>query len=641
MGLLDFGNTVLTKYKADASDHLKELEKLKGAERERAAATIEAQKQTTGAFGEAINMAGKASLAIGAATAAAVVAWDGFKSAMERSRLEAAATGVNIDRLKTATLGLKRETELLRDAARLQTSAFRLTQQQIETVERAMLSYTRQGKDAEKVHESLLQAVTALKTDGLQDLGIFIDKAGLSMDKTSDRAKIFERIMTELAKASGDVKDGQRSAAEGVEATAVSIQDSIDRMKNALGQFVIAMKPLLDSFAQVISDIAWIAEHVPKIPGAPKLIEYGVKVGMAPVTGALGLVNLGRSLYNDIGGAFNGEPSAAYQQFSSGMDARAAALSGQWNEAASGMSRLSAPYDPWNRSGGGQLSYTAVADLIRRFGPGAAAFFAPPGAGGEGGYDIGGYDYLQHFRDTSGIPSGGFSLGESAGALGDKYGPGGELAPKGIYDATLSRGGRDPFAEWQKLHKQGQQKTFLEQTFGPVGEFQLYAKAFQMLTGAVSASLGAWIDGSMSAGEAFKKFIGEALKSLAQQMAIESLKEGAYALAHLALLDFGGAAAHGAAAAAFGAGAAAAAVAARAMGHGGADYGRGGGAGAAAPTRSGSSYGGGGIGGSTGGGQTAIVVYGDPFAQDSPRQRQISAERMVRKALGSMSVEHS
>lgn len=634
VSLLDFASRVLTTYKADVDQHVRELGKLKGAEKDRAQATIDANKQASSSFEDQIKSIGKWGLALGAATAAAVIAWDGFKAAMERSRLEATAGAISLDRLKIATLGLKRESELLKDASLLQSGAFKLSQQQLEMVERAMLALTRRGFEVEKVHEGITHAVVGLQTDGLMPLGLHIDKTGLSMDKAADRAKIFERIMAELARTSEAVKDGQRSAAEGVEATAVSMQDSFEKMKIALGQLVIAMRPLLESLASAVGLVAKIAGAIPTSGVAGSVARTGMKLATLPATGVWGLIGLGGDALDALGGS--SEPSAAYQKFQAGMDARAAGLAGQWGVMANPMSAYT-PADLWGGNTSGQLSYTAVADLIRRFGPGAARFFAPPGTG-EGGYTIGGYDYFTPRPDTADHTfRGGLPLGESAGALGDKYGPGGELAPQGIFDATLSPGGRSDLTGEGlfKAFRDRQHKSFLEQSFGKLKDFNAYAKGFEMLTGAVTTAMTAWIQGSMSVGMAFKKFIGEALSALASQMAIEALKHGAYALGSLAFGDIRGAGQHGVAAAAFGAGAAAAAVAARAMGHGGTDYGKG--AGAAAPTgggRSGSSA------GSGDNGRDVIIAYADPFANDSPRARQLEARRVVNSVLGSSGVKY-
>ncbi len=169
-------------------------------------------------------------------------------------------------------------------------------------------------------------------------------------------------------------------------------------------------------------------------------------------------------------------------------------------------------------------------------------------------------------------------------------------------------------------------QSFLEQTLGPIDEFNVYAEAFNMLGGAVSSALNAWVTGSMSAGEAFKKFISEALAGLSSQMAIEALKHAAYAIGSAAFGDVKGAATHSAAAVAFGAGAAAAAVAAKALGGGGSAAPTGAGAGASA---SGGGAAGGGSSGQPTQTVTNYIIVGDSWSEDSPRVRQQNAERVV------------
>lgn len=172
--------------------------------------------------------------------------------------------------------------------------------------------------------------------------------------------------------------------------------------------------------------------------------------------------------------------------------------------------------------------------------------------------------------------------------------------------------------------KSARNASFLESTFGTVDEFNVYAAAFDSLTGAVGSALGAWIDGSMSASKAFKAFIAEAVKGIAIQMAIEAIKHGAYAIGSLAMGNFAGAALHGKAAAGFAAGAVAASVAAKGLASGAS-----GGSGSApsAPRMVSTSP-------QATQGTAAVIVYGDQFAEDSPHDRQLKAKRMVDRALG-------
>lgn len=192
-----------------------------------------------------------------------------------------------------------------------------------------------------------------------------------------------------------------------------------------------------------------------------------------------------------------------------------------------------------------------------------------------------------------------------------------------------------------RLAAQRAKKTaFLESAFGPIEEFNAYAAAFGMLSGAVTTSMSAWIDGSMSAGQALKKFFADALKGLASQMAVESLKHGAYAIGSLAFGDVRGAGQHAAAAAAFGAGAIAAGVAAKSLGGGGAPAPKVAGAGGGGASASGGNESSG-TGQGKSGGNIFYISYGDAFADDSPRNRRLKAEQVVRKALGGSGGEDS
>lgn len=173
----------------------------------------------------------------------------------------------------------------------------------------------------------------------------------------------------------------------------------------------------------------------------------------------------------------------------------------------------------------------------------------------------------------------------------------------------------------------------LAQMFGPVDEISGYTMAFDTLSGAVGSAMTAWIDGSMSAGKAFKAFIAEAVKGIAVQMAMEALKHGAYAIGALAIGDAKGAALHGTSAAKFAAGAVAASIAAKALGGSGGSAGVGGGAsGGGSPS---------GSGGQAQPGTQTIIAYGDSFAEDSPRQRLLRAGRIVSRVRGSSGIEYA
>jgi len=603
---LDIFTNVVTTYKANVDDHVRKLEKLTDAEKKHAQATIDAQKQTSTSLQSHIELLGKVGLAVGAAAGAAKLAWDGFQATMERSRLEAAAGAIDLDRLKAAARGLKTETDLLSDAARLQHGQFKLNQYQIEMVEQAMLALNKRGFESQKVHESVLQAVTALKTEGLDDLGLHIDKAGLSMEKASDRAEVFEKIMRELGKVSRDVADGQSTAAEKVQATAVTFQDAMDTMSRALGQLVIAMAPLLEGLAKAVSDIAAIAnaagKGVSSVPGLGKAVSAS-KYFIPGVGWFMGA----KDIYDAASGG--GLPGSADIDAFGGTDTYS-----QVPDMATAPDTVMSPYEKqqW------QALLKAREEAAKRAAEAAKARAEA-------------YREMVRQLANEGAKRAGESvIAQLEAELGTPQSVGIGISDPGYGDlqGTLNRIDFD-----QRRSALGQQRTSaLEGIFGPLEQFNAYKAAWDTLSSSVNSAYSAIVDGSMGAGKAVKLAIAQALKGEGAHMQALALKEFGLGLASIALGPVGGvsAAAHFQAAAFLEAGAIATGVLAHELGGGGGGAGGGRGAGAAAPTGRVT-----GVGGpDQGGGRDVIIVYTDPFANDTARSRQLEADRIVAKALG-------
>jgi hypothetical protein len=183
------------------------------------------------------------------------------------------------------------------------------------------------------------------------------------------------------------------------------------------------------------------------------------------------------------------------------------------------------------------------------------------------------------------------------------------------------------------LAKEAGQDSLLKTLFGDYEEFDLYqagmeqiGSAFSTLTSGLQAGFGAWIDGSKSAGAAFKAVLAESLKASATEMLGEGIKHGAYALGSLAFQRWDKAAMHGKAAAAHFAGAAALGGMAK-LAHNAGWAGSTGGGGAASPGAPRS--GGGGSGESS---PDRIIVVGDHFAEQTPRARAQTARNLVSRA---------
>ena len=210
-------------------------------------------------------------------------------------------------------------------------------------------------------------------------------------------------------------------------------------------------------------------------------------------------------------------------------------------------------------------------------------------------------------------------------------GPAGPLGAKAD-DVSRDEFGRevvlDTMAPLQKLidDEKGRQATFLEKMFGPIEEFDAYAESFGMLSGAATSAYDALVEGNMSAGEAMKAFLKDAIKGLGSRMLIRSLEETAEGVAALSSpLTAAAAPAHFKAAGLFAAGAVTAGLVANRLGGGG---GGGGGGGSPSLPRD--------MG--TGrdryeGGNAKVIIIGDPMSDDSPRYQARNIAKQLNKAV--------
>lgn len=158
----------------------------------------------------------------------------------------------------------------------------------------------------------------------------------------------------------------------------------------------------------------------------------------------------------------------------------------------------------------------------------------------------------------------------------------------------------------------------LEKIFGSAQEMQAIGEAFGGFADAVGASFEAIVTGSEGAGKAFRKFLSGSLLGIGKKAAVQAIYELA-----LAISEPWDAGRHLLAAGKFALTATAAGVAAAALGGGGSTAASG--SGGAAPT---GNYSPGGAGGQT----STVFVYGDSFADDSPRMRQQKAARLLQLA---------
>ncbi len=627
MGLSELVGNVVTRYKANVDDHVRELKKLKGEERKRAEDLIKDNEKVSESLEGQIKTIGKIAVAVGAAYAAGKIAIESYRFALEESRLEQGAAGVSIDGLRKASAGLKSDMDLLRDAVKFKSAAFKLSQSDMEDLERAQRQLIRTGKDEQKVHEAINQALTKLSTEGLQELGINVQKAGLSMDDAKDRGQLFARVMEALHAESMKVNDAELTKQERMAQSGVAFTNATNDIKRAIAELVVSMAPLISKVAELVSAAA-------KLPGAVRgKVKDTTDMWKKGLNWSLDMIGIDEPYMDDDEGdtADNvGKTQALIRRAiridelrrAGKLDAAGNLASGMTEEGLQvGAAEVKPLADPNYKGKGARDS--------------AAAKAASDAARLEAAQQALAWDQLKaHIGDW---------LRESQKAFNEQeeqrqQDAAGLEAWAGTQNSVLE----NLEAAWESMQEVGTRdqryskftQSKLEQMFGPIEEFNRYAAAFGILQSAVTSAMDAWITGSESMGTAVKKAIGAGLKALAADLAIQALKHGAYAIGSLAFGDARGASLHGVAAAQFAAGSVAAAVAARAMGHGGTDYGKqsgaGGGAGSASPVGPRAPA------NNNAPAQSSVVyVVGDPFdTETNPRRRLSNAQKVLRSVSG-------
>lgn len=485
-----------------------------------------------------------------------------------------------------------------------------------------------------KLKADTSEAKAALK--GLSDEERKAAEAALKLSEAENkRLETKAKRYQFAAQAIGGVSAAIGVAKSGLEAYAKTSSQAADEVKKiqdasskafdgvmaSIGKVVVQLEPLITRLAGVVSSLNDIGVTGPLAIGA-----LGLAVtGNPAVAGAITLLGFAMDGKTDVANAIN-DPRGYMARKAAERNKALADAANTINSLDPNSGRLRNKVD----DAYGALSSiqsglaNAVEIGLRRVGIDKWNPFDPKKGGGA-------QNILD--PDNLGVYGSRYRLGAGSGSTGRAASIDNSALDRWQAQQTAafragSAGLMNPYAQIGDGIRSAQQSQ-LAQVFGPLSDFSAYQAAFDGLTGAVGSALGAWIDGSMSAGKAFKAFIGEAVKGIAIQMAMEALKHGAYAIGSLAYGDLRGAALHGKAAAGFAAGAIVASAAAKGLAPG-----------ASTPTPAGYTPSGGASFGAGQGssGTNVTIVYGDAFAEDSPRQRALTATRLVNRALGSRSV---
>ncbi len=608
MGLFNEVKSLIT-VKADTSQARQEIRELSGVERAAAKERLASLEAGNKKLESSIATFGKAAGALGAVAIAGKVAFDAIEFSGRRADLTAAAGTVSIERLRKATLGLRTDTQLLELAGKLNHSAMKLNAEQMDIAGRAATALAERGGDAQEAFDAVTAALVSGKTKGLAPFGIQIDE-------TKDKAEKFSAIMKELAKVQGEVSESTLDASDKVGQQKVKLANVFDTVQNGIGKVASEMLPFLELLGDIGSLVGGLVGGVDSaLSGIGRIAKYGI-----PVYGQVLLVRDAVS-----GNVFDMAKQYAGQRATNEANARLGGSAGQLGAGVNVMFRPQSDTEmpgmyvgriPKSKRGGQDADSLAreQADSDSE----QAEIWAQTQNDGYIRRMVGGMDRGQ----VAGRGADGFTL--PSGAAGIDW----DSAKSNIEQAGL-------LANEALNSIQG--PTILERMFGEKSELDGYTEAWGALTSVASSGYNAMIDGTMSLGSAVKKAAADAIKSIGLKMLIEGLEQTATGIkmaagVYTAPLAPG----HFAAAAKFFAGAAIAGAAASALGGGGGAPSGGAGRSPGAPASYGSP-----ISGGYQGGQNVTIVYGDQFADDSPRNRQRTAQKLVGKALGTSGVTYS
>lgn len=563
---------VVTRYEANATQLLAELEKIRAGQAQVSDVVgkqVAALSKQNEALQKSVKFWGGLNVAITALPGIVSGVSQAFTDMANTLQLRQSAAGVSINQLRDAMHGQVRETDLLTFAAQANHSVLKLSQTQMNQIAGAIRKLGLDGKDTTEATRAFGEALTQNETGPLKKFGL-----GLK-DADGKAQSLAEVLRTEVVEASNAAAAATQTDAETMRASANAIGDAFETAKFKVAEFSVGAVKALGDAGRAIGRAA-----ANNGSGFSMLMSFaGVKLDVSALRAEA------------IAAEIEAEGS---RLFNASRGSTAAALAAGAMDVSLGDITVT-PLRKGGGKGGGSgqkfdlVAYNRFLDALalkQAEVAAEAARLAPRGFDGVDG--LGGFD------------------------------AGGTLARERERNATLAQSVADDAAAQRDARE-----SYLAGIFGPVEEYDAYAAGFGIVSDSIGAMYSAIVTGSEPAGKALKRMIAQGLLAEGVDMQIKALKYGALAVGW-AFTPGGQATAAGYAqtAAMLQAGAIAAGVAASALGAGGSTGGGSGGARSAQPL--------GGNPAEAGGGRNnTTIVYGDSFANDSPRARQRTAAQLV------------
>ena len=609
MAIGDIKREALTRFTADNSGLIGKIKENERATKEfadkskesldRVANAVEKIEKTYNSLGEAYKrMSSTATAALGLVDKV----MGAVNANASRMALESAAAGRGLGSIEQASAGLITRQRELEFAAKLNTSAFKLSAAQYTDAANAVRELVREGANQEEAIKKVGEAITKFDGGPLQDFGI------RTRQGTTDSEK-FAAVMEALHEKALKVGDGTKTAGEEVAAYGVATENAMDKIYKSIDRVISKLGPAIEKAAELIDTL---------------LPDDRTRGNVASLAFTAAFDSDGAAVYTPTRAQYDAQNKAtAARMAASGAIPRSSVPGGSQyldpSTYGAAFAKLLAPYargiakayDPWatgNAPGTGEELGTPIRDLVHSL---------------NGLND----SLRERVRGAAqSVNTGLENLGDSArsrDAIARAQAKFGTIGPD-EHDDNRPLDAQKLREQLDAVSPRAKATTYLESVFGKKEEFDAYKELIGGLASTVTTAYDAWSSGAMSAGQAAQAAVKQTLQAFGHRMMVRSIEELAEGFAALAIGGpLGGASAsqHFTSAAIFGAGAIAAGVGSRALTPSSAASGA-----AAAPMVTRSSGGGG------DGTKSTTIVVGDSFAEDSPRMRQLRAEDLVKRA---------
>lgn len=478
MGILD---SVLGKvkviYQADTTDLKAKVREASGEQKKQAKETLDGLEKQNTALEASIKSWGKVAVGVAAAGAAVAAGAAAIGSYFDRAKVEAAAAGANLEKLRAASGGLKTDTELLEFAAASLNTTRKLSNEQMELALQASRSLVKQGNDEVAVFQAIKKAVVEGSVEPLKQFGVVVQEVSGKQEKFN---QLIEALGEQAQAFGGDFE----MVGDSIERMGTRAQNVWDDLKIGIGEVVFDVLNLDNA----VEDLLYSEENAARNAGLMKA-RLAAQAAQDELDEQFKRVDLMTARIEAIQRSQMSDEELAEYLISTGENVNSVA--GQASQV---------PFGPAPKSRGGGRGRDS---RIPKYSVDASLYEHMGSVDGAGWAQLSGDFERGRIGEVAGLASG--LVGD------DPYGD----------QIKAMIAARDEALE----SVDGEEGDFLSQLFGPPSRFEELQQQLALVSSAATSSFEAWKNGSIGAKEAMTGFAASVVGNWASMMFAQGWKD--------------------------------------------------------------------------------------------------------------------